>query len=105
MRFDWHQDSKERYFRIAEERIEAAGFTGFLCIDRSQFGVVGEKSVKVYMQPIHRKGNMRQWWEAKRSIKSLKELSPPRDQFGRKTKPIFLKLYFEIEMEASESES
>lgn len=50
MSFDWQQESKERYFRMAEEKIEAAGFGDFLHIDRTAFGTVAGKTVKVYME-------------------------------------------------------
>lgn len=102
MSFDWQQDSKELYFRKVEEKIEAAGLGEFLRIDRSQFGTVGQKTVKVYMQRVHREGNMRKWWEAKRTFPEFKECPAPRNAYGKKEKPIFLRGYFEIDMEVSE---
>lgn len=104
MSFDWQQESKEWYFRIAEEQIEAAGFDGFIGIDRSQFGTVGNERVRVYTQPIHRNGNMRRWWEAKRTLENFHEVKVPRDQFRRNAKTIFLRGYFEIEMEGGDRE-
>lgn len=103
MRFDWKQESKEQYFRRAEEQIEKAGFVGFLNVDRSQFGVVGDRSVKVYTQPIHHAGNMRLWWQAKRTIENFKEVEERRNQFGKKIKRIYLKGCFEIEMDGGEN--
>lgn len=99
MSFDWQQASKERYFRRAEELIKAAGFEDFLQIDRSQFGIVTGKTVKVHIQPIKRNGNMRRWWEAKRVIPEFRECPAPRNQYGKPEKTIFLRGYFEIEME------
>lgn len=104
MRFDWQQDSKERYFQIAQKQIEAAGFAGFLKIDRSQFGVVGDRLVKVYTQPIHHSRNMREWWQVKRTLENFKEMKERRNQFGTKIKPIYLKGYFEVEMDGGEND-
>lgn len=102
MSFDWQQASKERYFRMTEERIEAAGFGDFLHIDRTAFGTVAGKTVKVYMEKIHRIGNVRRWQQARKAFPELKECTPPRNSYGKKEKPIFLHGYFEIEMEAGE---
>lgn len=99
MGFDWKPESKERYFRKVEKKIEAAGFGKFLQVDRSQFGVVLKKSVKVYLQPIRRNGNMRRWWDAKREISELKELPATKNLYGQRDKMIFLYGYFEMEME------
>ena len=68
MSFDWQQASKERYFRIVEENIETAGFSDFLHIDRTAFGTVAGKTVKVYMEKIHRIGNVRRWQQARKSV-------------------------------------
>ena len=82
MSFDWQQASKERYFRMAEEKIEAAGFSDFLHIDRTAFGTVAGKTVKVYMEKIHRIGNVRRWQQARKAFPELKECTPP-SQFLR----------------------
>lgn len=104
MRFDWQQDSKERYFRIAQKQIDAAGFRDFLRIDKSKFSVVADKVVKVYMQPIHRSGNMRMWWRARRELKSLNEQQPQKNQYGKIVKTFFIYGHVEIEMEENEDE-
>lgn len=99
MSFDWQQESKEKYFRRAEEMIEAAGFGDFLQIDRSQFCVAAGKRVKVYVQQIRRNGNMRRWREAKREVPGFKECVAPRNCYRKPQKTIFLRGYFEMEME------
>ena len=43
MRFGWTDEEKEKYFIKAEQQIEAAGFTDFLKIDKTSFGVQGQK--------------------------------------------------------------
>ena len=99
MSFDWQQESKERYFRKVEEIIEAAGFEGFFQIDRSQFGIVTGKNVKVHLQPIRREKNTRRWQQAKREIPEFREYPAPRNQYGKPGKTLFLRGYLEIEME------
>lgn len=99
MSFDWQQESKERYFRKVEEIIGAAGFEEFLQIDRSQFGIVTGKSVKVHVHPVRRTGNVRRWQQAKREIPEFREYPAPRNQYGKPEKTLFLRGYFEIEME------
>lgn len=106
MRFDWKEESKERYFRIAEQKIKAAGFETLLRVDRTKFGVVGDRLVKVWVEKVHRSGNMREWWAVKREMPEFYEQQPPRGAFGKREKTIFLNGYIEIEMEeVSESES
>lgn len=105
MTFNWTAGEKETYFRIAEGKIMSAGFSGFLQIDRSRFGVVADKVVKVYTLPVYRVKNMRDWWAVKRVFPEFKEIPQIKDQFGRKIRSIFLRGYFEIEMGVSESES
>lgn len=105
MTFNWTAREKETYFQIAEEKIMAAGFSGFLQVDRSIFGMVSNKVVKVYTLPVYRSKNMREWWAVKRALPEFKEIPQAKDQFGRKAMSIFLKGYFEIKMEVSESES
>lgn len=104
MRFDWQQDSKEQYFRIAQEQIDGAGFRDFMRIDKSKFSVVADKVIKVHMQPIHRSGNMRMWWQVRRKLKDLKEQQPPKNQYGKMVKTLFIYGYIEIEMEEDEDE-
>lgn len=104
MMFDWQQDSKERYFRIAQEQIDTAGFRDFLRIDKSKFSVVADKAVKVHMQPIHRSGNMRMWWQVRRALKNLKEQQPPKNQYGKIGQTLFIYSHIEIEMEENEDE-
>lgn len=98
MSFDWQQESKEKYFHRAEEKIAAAGFGDFLHVDRSQFGVIGERAVKVYVQSVRRRGNVRKWQEARRTISGFKECPAPRKANGKKETTIFLHGYFEIAM-------
>lgn len=64
MRFGWTDEEKEKYFIKAEQQIEAAGFTDSLKIDKTSFGVQGQK-MKVFLTPFHRAGNTKKWWEAK----------------------------------------
>lgn len=56
MRFGWTDEEKEKYFIKAEQQIEAAGFTDFLKIDKTSFGVQGQE-MKVFLTPFHRAGN------------------------------------------------
>lgn len=56
MRFGWTDEEKEKYFIKAEQQIEAAGFTDFLKIDKTSFGVQGQK-MKVFLTPFHRADN------------------------------------------------
>ena len=79
MRFGWTDEEKEKYFIKAEQQIEAAGFTDFLKIDKTSFGVQGQK-MKVFLTPFHRAGNTKKWWEAKRNMPNLRENEPPRNQ-------------------------
>lgn len=99
MAFDWKEESKERYYRKAEKLIKVAGFEDFLQVDRSQFGVVGKKTIKVYVKPVRRNGNLKKWWEVKRTIPDFKELEATKNMHGKRDKMIFLYGYFEIEME------
>lgn len=99
MSFDWRPESKERYFQKAERKIKEAGFDDILSIDRTAFGTVRKDTVKVYMKKVHRKGNAKRWREAKKEFPELKECEPPKNRYGRKEKTIFLKGYFELEME------
>lgn len=94
MKFDWQEESKERYFRMAEERIEAAGFSDFLHIDRTAFGMVAGKTVKVYVEKIHRIGNVRRWQQARKVFPELKECTSPCNSYGKKEKMIFFAWIF-----------
>lgn len=98
MSFDWQQDSKERYFKRAEQQIEAAGFGDILKINRAAFSTVRD-IVKVHLEPIDRKGNMRRWWEAKRLFENLKEKPTPKDSYDRKIKTLFIHGWMIFEME------
>lgn len=98
MRFGWTDEEKEKYFIKAEQQIEAAGFTDFLKIDKTSFGVQGQK-MKVFLTPFHRAGNTKKWWEAKRNMPNLRENEPPRNQFGKKEKAILIHGYMVMEME------
>ena len=99
MSFDWEQESKERYFRKAEEMIAAAGFSDFLHIDRTKFCVSAGKIAKVYVQEIRRNGNQRRWWDALRKIEAFEESPAPKNEYRKPQKTIFLRGYFEMEME------
>lgn len=99
MRFDWKSESKERYFRKAEEAVKAEGFDDILQVDRDRFSVVKGTVVKVHFKPISRDGKTRRWWEAKRTIENIHEAPPVKDQFGRKHKNIFIHAYMILEME------
>ena len=99
MGFDWKQESKEKYFQVAKEKIEVAGFDDFLKIDRSKFAVVAGKIVKVYVHQIQRAGNQRRWWAALREVEGFKEVPAPKNAYGKREKTIFANGYFEIEME------
>lgn len=99
MSFDWKKESKEKYFRVAEEKIEEAGYGDFLQIDRSKFSVVAGKIVKVYVNQIQRGGNQRRWWAALREIAGFKEVPAPKNAYGKRQKTFFMQGYFEIEME------
>lgn len=98
MSFDWQQDSKERYFRKAEERIEAAGFGDILQINKDGFATV-KGNVKVFFKPIKREGNTRRWWEAKRTFEGVEENTAGSDEYGRKRKTLFIHGYMILEME------
>lgn len=98
MTFDWKEESKERYFRKAEEQIEAAGFTDILEIDRGAFATVAD-GMKVYLKPINRSGHTKRWWEAKRMIENLSEQKTQKDNYGRKQKTIFIHGYMTFEPE------
>lgn len=98
MSFDWKQESKERYFRKAEEKVKAAGFDDILQVDKTIF-TVGRDVTKVFFKPITRSGKTRRWWEAKRTIENMHEVPPSKDQFGRKHKSIFIHVYMVLEME------
>lgn len=98
MRFGWTDEEKEKYFIKAEQQIEAAGFTDFLKIDKTSFGVQGQK-MKVFLTPFHRAGNTKKWWEAKRNMPNLRENETPRNQFGKKEKTILIHGYMVMEME------
>lgn len=67
MSFDWRPESKDRYFRKAEEAVKAAGFDDILQISKEQFAIT-KSTVKVYFKPIPREGKTRRWWEAKKSM-------------------------------------
>ena len=99
MGFNWQQDTKERYYQRAEETIEAAGFGNLLRVERTAFGITGREFVRVYFEPIHRKGNTRRWWDAKRAIGNLKETKPPKDSYGRKQATFMIRGFIEFEME------
>jgi len=99
MRFDWQQDSKERYFRKAEEQIEAAGFKDFLIVERTAFGIVRNEKVMIFLKPIHKSGHTRKWWEAKRELECLKEPKPLKDKYGRPEKAFLIRGFLELEME------
>lgn len=99
MGFNWQQDAKERYYQRTEETIEAAGFGDFLHVERTAFGITGSELVRVYLEPIHRQGNMRRWWAAKRAIGNLKEPKPPKDSYGRKQETLMIRGFIEFEME------
>ena len=98
MSFDWQPESKDRYFRKAEAAVKAAGFDDILQISREQFAIT-KSTVKVYFKPIPREGKTRRWWEAKRTIENMHEVSPASDEFGRKKKTIFIHAYMVLEME------
>ena len=99
MKFGWTGEEKEKYFVKAEQQIEAAGFTDILVVDRTAFGISGTDMVKVFIEPIHRHGFTRHWWEAKRAIENLHEQEPHKNQFGKKEKSILIHGYMLIEME------
>lgn len=98
MMFDWKQESKERYFRKAEAVVKETGFDDILWVDRDKFSVI-KGMIKVYFKPISRDGKTRRWWEARRTIENMHEVHPPKDQFGRKHKSIFIHTYMILEME------
>lgn len=99
MKFGWTNEEKEKYFIKAEQQIEAAGFTSLLVIDRTSFGINGTGKVKVFIQPFHRHGFTRHWWEAKRTMENLHEQEPPKNQFGKREKTILIHGYMLMEME------
>lgn len=51
------------------------------------------------MKPVRRNGNLKKWWEVKRTIPDFKELEATKNMHGKRDKMIFLYGYFEIEME------
>ena len=57
-------NNKEKYFKIAEKRIKAAGFEEMLHIDRTQFTASAKGYVKVYLQAVRREKNFRKWQKA-----------------------------------------
>ncbi len=98
MSFDWKAESKERYFRKAEEKVKAAGFDDILQVDKTIFAI-GRDTVKVHFKMIPRRGKTKRWWEAKRKIKELEEQKPTKDNYGRAEKTIFIHAYMILEME------
>lgn len=99
MGFDWKPESKERYFRKAEKIVKSKKFGKFLHVDRSQFGIVVGKTVKVYFEPIRRTGNMKQWWDAKREIPGLDETKGVKSGYGKRETQLCIHAYIEMEME------
>lgn len=102
MSFTWQQAEKEKYFKRAEEIIEAAGFTDLLVVDRESFGITKEKQAKVFLKPFHRAGYTRRWWEAKRAIFTLQEQAAPRNTFGKSEKTILIHGFMLVEMEEAD---
>lgn len=98
--FDWTEESKERYWKIAEERIKDAGLEGIIKIDRLQFSTIKD-NVKVHIQPIHTRGNFRVWASVKR-LEGFTERKPNKNTFGKAVKPIFYHGWFTIPMAAGE---
>lgn len=97
MSFDWQQSTKERYFQKVEEMTLAAGLERFLVVDRSKFSIIKDK-VKVYFVKVKRKGNVRRWNEAKRSIGGIKE-QKEKNARGRTEKSIFINGYIVLDMD------
>ena len=99
MSFNWQQEEKEKYFKIAESKISAAGFDDLLEVDRTCFGVTGDKKVKVFLKAFHRKGHTKRWWEAKRTMENLHEQRTIKNRFGQTEKALLIHGYMLIEME------
>lgn len=98
MSFDWKEESKERYFRKAEQQVETAGFGDILQIEKGSFATVKGR-VKVFFKPIERAGNTRQWKKAKKTLKNVVECPAMRDTCGKEMKTIFIHAYMILEME------
>ena len=99
MSFDWQQESKEKYFRKAEERIEAAGFSDLLHIDRTMFCVSMGKIARVHVKIVRREGNQKRWRQARKKIEGFQESPAQKNEYGKKEKTLYMRGYFEIEME------
>lgn len=104
MGFDWSNESREKYYQKVEKMVNDAGFGDFIKVDRTKFGLVANRTVKVYVEIIHRRGNQRRWWEALRTFPDFKECPACKDLYGRKQKGIYLRGYFEIDVEANVDE-
>lgn len=86
MRFGWTDEEKEKYFIKAEQQIEAAGFTDFLKIDKTSFGVQGQK-MKVFLTPFHRAGNTKSGGRQRETCRTCVRMSLRETSSGRKRKP------------------
>ena len=85
--FDWTEESKEKYWKIAQERINDAGLSEIVYIDRLRFSTMKE-NVKVHIQPIKTKGNFRVWARIKR-IKGFEENQANKKGLARSQKNMF----------------
>lgn len=100
MKFDWKTESKEKYFKKAERKIEESGFADLIHIDKGAFSTIKNDFVKVHFKPIARKGNTKRWWSAKKEIENIQEQGPiKRGYFGKKEKTMLIHGYMLIEME------
>lgn len=89
---------KEYYFRKAEEIIETAGLSDLLFVDRTAFGRLADKRVKVFLQPINRKLYADKWKEAKERLLDLGEEKWAPGFDGEKITPFYIHGYLILNM-------
>lgn len=90
-------NNKEKYFKIAERRIKAAGFEEMLHIDRTQFTASAKSYVKVYLQAVRREKNFRKWQKAMREVAGFTSVTITRRRKKWEEKDIYLRGYIRIE--------
>lgn len=97
--FNWSEESKEEYFKKAEQQIKDSGYEGYLSIDKSKFSVVKDETVKVYTKPFARRKNTRKWQSAIGKIENFKQQKTTRIVAGINGRMVLLQGYFEYKVQ------
>lgn len=95
--FDFKQESKEKYYKIAEKKIKKIKAEEVIKIDRDRFSVLAGKKVKVFIKPIRKKDNLQLWQKIKKKIPEFREEEIEKKPQVKETS-IFLSGYFLLDM-------